>query len=141
MESKLGLVGSVTIIIGLFAVGLLEASDVSALNNLSIITTAIIARFILGEKLSIAHLISTILSITGVVFILRPSFLFEKEFIDLSLDKVNNSISLNNSSNIANIEPKDSTSILVGVILVLICAFLAGGTNVIVKKLCSIKVN
>ena len=54
---------------------ILLPSDAAALGNTSIIFTAIIARIFLKEKLGIIHLIAIVFTITGVLFISKPSFL------------------------------------------------------------------
>lgn len=138
-----GFIGATTIIIGLFAIGILKPSDVSALNNISIITTAIIARFVLGEKLSIIHFIAALLAITGVIFIIRPDYLFHKHnFQNVVNNSIANiSISLNNSNVFTKNESQDSTRTVIGVILALKSAFLAGWTKVIVRKLCNYKIH
>jgi len=128
-----GVIGATTIILGMFAVLLLEPSDVSTLNNLTIITTAILARFILKEKLSLVHFLAALLSITGVIFVLRPAFIFTSTKIHIPVNI--------SSTSTENIKKNDSSgNIMIGVILIIISTFLAGATNVIIKKLCDIKV-
>ncbi len=132
-----GVIGATTIILGLFAVGLLEPSDVSTLNNLTIITTAILARFILKEKLSLVHFIAALLSITGVIFVLRPAFIFPRK-TELTTSQV--TVSINSTSTENNTNTDVTTNIAIGVVLIVLSTFLAGATNVIIKKLCYIKV-
>lgn len=137
-----GLIGSTTIIIGLFAVGLLDPSDVSTLTNLTIITTAIIARFILKEKLSLVHFLAALLSITGVLFVVRPAFLFG-QLDDLRTNIMNNNSSLNSTTNLSTGDDpeNDSWKKVVGVVLILFTTLLSGSTNVTIKKLCNIKIH
>lgn len=125
-----GIIGSSSVILGYFALKYIDPSDYSTLNNCSVIVTAIIARIFLKEKLTSFHFIATILSLGGIFFILRPTFIFPKE------------LTINNSSNQTSIPSKDSTyDTTIGVILVVISALTLGVTHVIVKKLCIVKVH
>ena len=50
-------------------------SDMIAITNSSLIVTAVLSRLLFGEKLSIAHMVATVLIIGGVLLIAKPSFL------------------------------------------------------------------
>ena len=52
-----------------------------ALSHTNIIFTAIMSRIILKEKLGIQHLIAIFLTLSGVILITKPSFMFENEFL------------------------------------------------------------
>ena len=55
---------------------MLTPSDAAALGNTSIIFTAVLARIFLKEQLGVIHFVAITLTITGVIFISKPSFLF-----------------------------------------------------------------
>ena len=59
-----------------FALKLINPSDAVSLFNLNTIILSIMARFILKEKINLAHLICLVLSMLGVVFIVQPSVIF-----------------------------------------------------------------
>ena len=71
-----GVVGSLTVIFSFFAIRYLDVSDVETITNSSVLITAVFSRIFLKEKLTISHVIAIILTITGVVFVIRPAFLF-----------------------------------------------------------------
>ena len=71
-----GIFGAVSLILFYFAIMLLSPSDTVTLVHSGIIITAIISRIFLHEKLTIAHLIAILLTINGIVFISKPSFIF-----------------------------------------------------------------
>ena len=71
-----GFTGSISIILSFFAIRYLDVSDVETITNSNVLITAIFSRIFLSEKLTISHIVALVLNITGVVFVLRPSFLF-----------------------------------------------------------------
>lgn len=71
-----GVVGSAAVIAAYFSLKYLDVSDVETLTNSSVIITALFSRLFLNEKLTISHILSLCLTLTGVLFIVRPSFLF-----------------------------------------------------------------
>lgn len=137
----LGFFGAITVIIGLFSVMFLEPSDVSTLNNLTIISTAVLARVVIKEKLSPVHILATVLSITGILFIVKPAFIFGSNNNTFLNESIN--LTLNSTANFTShpdLSDGNSLNIVFGVVLIVISATLAGATNVIVKKLCTNKV-
>ncbi len=70
-----GLVGAGAIIFGLLSLNYLSPSDVEAITNSSIIMTAVLGKLFLHEKITISHLVALVLTILGVLFILRPPVL------------------------------------------------------------------
>lgn len=73
-----GFVGACALITLYFAIMLINPSDAITITHTSIIITAVLARIFLNEKITLAHFISLILTIIGVLFICKPSFLFDK---------------------------------------------------------------
>jgi drug/metabolite transporter (DMT)-like permease len=71
-----GVVGALAVIIGFFSVRYMDVSDVETLTNSALIITALISRIFLKERLTVTHIVALVLTIAGVVFIIRPSFLF-----------------------------------------------------------------
>ena len=74
-----GIVGSLTIIFGLMALKYLEVSDFETIIKSSILITGLMGRIYLKEKITTAHIFTFILTSIGVLFILRPTFLFQLE--------------------------------------------------------------
>ena len=70
-----------TCALGLLYAGitLLPPSDVAAIAHTSIIFTAILSRFFLKERFGFPHLFAIVLTIFGVVYISKPSFLFKRK--------------------------------------------------------------
>jgi drug/metabolite transporter (DMT)-like permease len=60
-----------------FGLILVPPSDCAAISHTSIIFIAIMSRIFLAEKLAFAHLLALLLTILGVGFISKPSFLFQ----------------------------------------------------------------
>jgi drug/metabolite transporter (DMT)-like permease len=54
----------------------LQISDVETLINASVVITAVLGRIFLKEKITVAHLVSLLATIVGVVFTLKSDFLF-----------------------------------------------------------------
>ena len=67
-----------------YSVKLITPSDTTAIMRFSLILVAIMARISFKEKISLATLVSILLSIIGVILIAQPSFLFPKHAINLS---------------------------------------------------------
>lgn len=118
-----GLIGSVGILFFLFGILLIPPSDCSAVSHTSVIITAILARFILKEKLGIAHLFSIILTVIGVLFISKPEFLFK-----------NSSDAVENCKDCGFLGNKNYMFYL-GVGLVVGASFFFGLLSIIIKKL------
>ncbi len=74
-----GMLGSFSLVAFYFSIMCLAPSDSVTLIHSSLIITAIISRIFLGEKLTLAHFVAIILTANGILFISKPSFLFNKE--------------------------------------------------------------
>ena len=161
-----GVVGCAAVIISFFSIRYMDVSDVETLNNSCVLITAIIARLVLNEKLSMAHVVAVVLNVTGVVFIVRPAFLFG---IEENLVKLENIVfHLNVTSRMpsaaatvgANVTSSISSSIsgvqhhahkiidhsnrelvetAIGVTLVLVSATCMSVAQVSIRKLCLAK--
>jgi drug/metabolite transporter (DMT)-like permease len=77
---------------------LLNPSDAITITHTSIIITAVLARIFLNEKITLAHFIALILTVIGVLFICKPSFLFGNQNNHLHAK----SSSLNSATNLTN---------------------------------------
>jgi drug/metabolite transporter (DMT)-like permease len=82
-----GLTGSLGILFIYFSVTFIAPSDTISITLSSVIITSLLARFFLGEKLSIAHLIAIVLTISGAMLITQPSFIFGSEAKNSSTTK------------------------------------------------------
>ena len=71
-----GALGAILMLLMCFAIMLMRPSDAATLVHTSLLITAILSRIFLGEKLTIAQLIGIPITIVGVLFISKPSFLF-----------------------------------------------------------------
>lgn len=74
-----GVIGTCSLLAFYVSIMLLDPSDSTTLVHSAIVITAILSRLFLGEKLTIAHLIATLFTVNGVLFISKPAFLFPKE--------------------------------------------------------------
>ena len=152
-----GIVGTGAIIFGLVALLYLDVSDFETLINSSILITALLGRIFLKEKITISHIVSLVLTILGVLFILRPPFLFELEKdIEHSIDgslRMNRSVELfeyselsNTSNNTENIQVvefinRSFVSSVTGVAFVLLSAFFQSSLQVVTRKLALAKIH
>lgn len=114
----------------------INPSDVASIAHSSLIITAIMARLFLNEKLTFAHLISLILTAIGVLFISKPSFLFNTKNSNLNY----------NSSNLTLISNKletnsNSLSTIFGISLTFAGAFSSSLVYLVLKKLSNSKVH
>jgi uncharacterized membrane protein len=71
-----GLAGCSAVMISFFSIKYLDLSDVETLTNSCVLITALLSRIFLKEKLTVCHLAALALTIFGVLFIVRPNFLF-----------------------------------------------------------------
>lgn len=78
-----GIFGAFSLLSFYFSLMLMNPSDSVALLHSSIIITAVLSRLFLGEKLTLAHFFAIVLTANGVLFISKPSFIFENE-LDLT---------------------------------------------------------
>lgn len=125
--SARGIIGSLAAILLYIGLALLPPSDCSTLVNSSIITTAIISRIFLKEKLGIAHVISLILTIFGVLLVSKPTFI---PF--LNLNQTGNMTDTQNQTNTY----RTTLFTTVGISSVLISSLFYGVLNLLIKKLC-----
>ncbi|RNA24471.1 melanoma inhibitory activity 3 [Brachionus plicatilis] len=133
-----GAAGSATIILGFFSVRYLDIGDIETLSNSAVIMTAVLSRFFLNEKLTMSHILALILTITGVLFIVRPSFLFNLEEEMETLLHVNLTETNHSHSEIIDHSKRSFMETLIGVCIVLSSALCFSITQVSVRKLCLI---
>ena len=110
-----GSLGTLSILFLHLALKLIDPSDAVALFHLNAVIVSIIARFLLKEKISLAHLICLVMSMLGVMFISQPSFIFKKQSKSLMTNFSLNGTSFNYSNinhNDTSIDQIDSTFII-----------------------------
>lgn len=129
-----GISGNGAIIFGLISLRYLAPSDVETLINSSVLITALLGHFILKEKFTISHMVSFLLTIIGILFIIRPAFLFGIENFFLShLDRTNSTeININHNN-----QPRhDFIDSVVGVSFIILSAFCQSLMHITTRKLC-----
>jgi drug/metabolite transporter (DMT)-like permease len=154
-----GFTGAISIILSFSAIRYLDVSDVETITNSNVLITAIFSRLFLNERMTISHVVALALNIVGVIFVLRPSFLFGIEQNIEHMFHVNltqshpivsttfsNYTSLNSTANLLNWPKHKSTDIIdhsnremyesiFGVCLVLLSASAMSISHVAVRKL------
>lgn len=104
-----GFIGSCSILTFYFASILLSPSDALTIVHMNILLTAFMSRIFLKEKLSIAHLIAIFLTINGIIFIAKPTFIFAKFIpnteIELATKFTNETAQENETDFITHIKP------------------------------------
>lgn len=133
-----GITGCSADILGFFALQYLDISDVETLVNSAVIITVILSRFALDEKLTLVHSISLILTISGVLFVVRPEFIFGKE--RLITGTVHQALT-NNSEELLLIKEKelwdkDFYETSIGISMALGNAITLSMVQVVIRKLC-----
>ena len=118
-----GISGATALLLGFLSLQFIDVSDTQSLINSSVLITALMGRIFLKEKINICHVISMILTFLGVLFILRPSFLFgieenlENVFkINITEHNLNNTITSNQNSK-SIFQLSDSINKIIGVSL------------------------
>ena len=71
-----GLTGSIALTLNFFSIQLISYGDSTVIRNSSPVITAIFARIFLKELLNISHFISLVISLAGIIFVARPSYIF-----------------------------------------------------------------
>ena len=132
-----GATGTAGLVCAYFALSLLNPSDTSAIAQSNVMITAVLARIFLKEKLTLAHILSVILTITGVLLISQPTFLFPKL---IALNEANFSILNDTNLTMSSGLPLTKLNTL-GLIIAITDAFLLGGSQILIKKLCIKKVH
>jgi drug/metabolite transporter (DMT)-like permease len=103
-----GVFGAIGMVFLHFAITFIAPSDTVAIAHCSVIITSILARLFLNEKFTMAHLISLILTLFGILFICQPSFIFN---VNKSIN--NECISKNCSNNNHNILNSSNFSLFI----------------------------
>ena len=129
MLSLRGIFGALCMNSTYLAVALMDPSDATALFNCSIIFVTIFARIFLKEKLTLVHLIALAITILGVVFISKPTFLFGH----MNLNQVN--FSYSNSTKDATPLSNFEHATKLGISLSFFGAVLYATSYILLKKL------
>jgi drug/metabolite transporter (DMT)-like permease len=98
-----------------------------------------LCRIFLKEKLTIIHIISFILTVTGIVFISRPTFLFSRYQRQLNLT-FNSSLNYEKNKTELNIFNEELRR-YIGVGIVLLTAVTVGVITLIFKKLANARIH
>ena len=133
-----GAIGVVALLSIYTSLTLIDPSDVVSITHASLIITTILARIFLKEKLTIAHFVSTILTIIGILFICKPTFLFKEKNSPFNSTYLNLNLSASNFNH-TNEKSEVSTSNMntfIGVSITLLGAFALGIVQIVMKKLC-----
>jgi drug/metabolite transporter (DMT)-like permease len=117
-----GLCGSIALILNYFSLQYINYSDSTVIRNLSPLMTALFATVFLKESMNISHLFAGMVTLIGLLFILRPAFAFGM----LSVK----------SSNIDN-----NWQFYLGIGLALLSTVFFGMAFVFIKKLAKVKVH
>jgi drug/metabolite transporter (DMT)-like permease len=153
-----GFIGSCALISMYFALMFLNPADAVSLAHSSLIITAVLSRFFLKERLTIAHLIAFIFTIFGVIFISKPSIIFERNPEQKQYDVLKSRNSFNHTlelssnrsgrSNLSSIEimveaydDSTRTHTIVGICLTFFGAFSSACVFLVLKKLNNSKVH
>jgi drug/metabolite transporter (DMT)-like permease len=120
-----------------FALSLIPPSDCNAILHSSVILTAILSRIIFKEKLSFTHVIAIAFTVTGIIFILKPTAIFGSTITIKNETFNNNSIETNKNNNSFIIQ----NSLPIGITCSILTAILFTLTNLIMKKLCKKKLH
>ena len=137
-----GLAGCCALIFGFYSLKYLDVSDVETLINSCVLITALLSRIFLKEKITICHIFSLILTITGVLFIIRPAFLFGIEndlegFFHVNVTAHN----LNSTRVTEGYFNRSLATTLIGLALVFTHALCTSISQVSIRKLCLDKVH
>ena len=108
--------GIFAVVLTNFSLKYIDPSNSIVLSHTNIIITAIMSRIFLKEKLGIQHLIAILMSLSGIILISKPSFLFNNQ------ESSNETISVNDR--------------LIGTAFAIGGAFGSGAIHIIIKKLC-----
>jgi uncharacterized membrane protein len=71
-----GFIGQLSVMALHFSLTLIAPSDTIAITNSSLIVASVLAWLFLKEKLTVAHIVAVVFTITGVVLISQPTFIF-----------------------------------------------------------------
>ncbi|CAF0959473.1 unnamed protein product [Brachionus calyciflorus] len=129
-----GLLGSFALISIYFAIMFINPSDVVSLAHSSIVITAIMSRIFLKEKLTLAHIFSIFLTATGVLFISKPSFLFQIENENLNQ-------SFKNETEIVELDTAKNYKLPIGIGMTFLGSIFTSVVYLVLKKLSNSKVH
>jgi drug/metabolite transporter (DMT)-like permease len=137
-----GILGVLALFLFYSSLQFLHPSDATALCHPGIIVTAILSKIFFKEKLGLTHFLAFLFTITGVVLISKPTFLFS------SLDNTsasnttshNSKLLLTNLSLVSNSEDDNYYKFIIGLVLALLSAIFFGSLQIIIKKLFTLNV-
>lgn len=141
-----GFTGSVALVLGFLSLQYLDISDTQALINSCVIITALMGKIFLKEKITIMHIASLFLTISGVMFILRPSILFGVEedlerVFHMNVTAHNQNSTLHHPHQNTLPAVPESSEKLIGVTLVLSNAFCLSISQVSTRSLANSNVH
>jgi drug/metabolite transporter (DMT)-like permease len=110
-----GLAGAISLLAAYFSIQMIRFADLIAIRYCSPIFTVLFAHIFLKEKFNISHLISFILVLLGLLFLIRPSFIFGQFGRPPIIER--------------------SFEFIFGTVLALVCALSASSTFLFIKQL------
>lgn len=140
--------GSSGVVFGYLSLKFITVADSQTLVNSSVLMCAIMGRFFLKDKITISHMVALLLTILGVVFILRPTFLFGLETNleavfqhNITEHNLNVTGALNATADGSVFFFTQSMGNIIGVTFVLMDAFLLSISHVTTRSLANSKVH
>jgi drug/metabolite transporter (DMT)-like permease len=134
------LIGVAGLLCVYFALSFVTPSDAGALAQINIVLTALVARFVLDERLTLAHIVAMLLTLSGAMFICQPTFLFSNNSLiantNTNLTKVTN---IGNSTSLNS--EREGFLYSIGLLIAFCDAICLCLVQIVIKKLCMLKVN
>lgn len=131
-----GICGMCALISLHFSVKFIDPSDSAALLHSKIVLVSILSRIFLKEKLNLAHLISILLTIIGVLLVSQPSFLKQYIYSSFNLTKIEFS-----NSTIGIVSKESGFKPIIGILFGIMAAFFSSLVPIFLKNLSNRKVH
>lgn len=135
-----GIWGGCSALMTFYAVKLINPSDYITIINSSVVFTVIVFRLFIKEKLTIIHLFAILLTISGIVCIFRPKFLFDIIYPFVNTTNSSSIIAISSSFNDLDSEYTHVFTI-VGIISSILVAIFFALSNLFMKKLSNLSVH
>lgn len=132
-----GIFGVLALFLFYCSLQFLPPSDATALGHTSIIVTAILSKIFFKEKLGLSHFIAFLFTVSGVVLISKPTFLFSSHHNETNstIQSHNAKLLLTHLSLVSNSEHVGYYKFMIGLALALLAAVFFGSLQIIIKKL------
>jgi drug/metabolite transporter (DMT)-like permease len=140
------LIGVAGLLCAYFSLSLIMPSDAGALAQSNVVLTALVARFVLDEKLTMAHILAIVLTLSGAMFICQPTFLFSNDgptvntnftrALNISNSTSNQQIAMANRNS-----ERESFLYSIGLLIAFFDAVCMCLAQILIRKLCIRKVH